>query len=457
MDNVVKLEEYVTVKRVENKLINLYKQKTCEVDELFFDLRECSHIRVEALVYMMAITTGRFLNKKQNLKTFFYYPDNKNERSFIYTFRFFETISQHTSKEIEEFVLELPLNFIQNDSTDGRKSELTKERVQHFEKKGFYPLISLKFNSLEEKKNTLKEEPKKWTEGQPIISVIQKNIPENIFIGNKISRNIIYESITNSIRHPNSKLLTVNCIKEINNNDFILTIWDNGESMIETLKKELDLGNSIKDFNNLEDDPHFCFCCEKENHKSGRKTITSFDFYFSHEVPDYNDTGYRKEDWFILLSCFFPGITRDPQGNDYKTGVMKDENSHSKDEISNTENQAERTSEKITIGRGLSYLLNTSVNILGAEIRIRTGKFFLNVKKATKDYSEMPRIFSSKYPDYHVIEFENLYPPSTITNLRDKKILQAVYKVKIDEIETLDDFYGNMITIQIPQTGSNHE
>jgi hypothetical protein len=428
----VKLTEYITVEDLEQELLNIYKKNDGLINQLEIDLLEATHIRVEALVYLFAFLLKRFQNSQT---TYLVYPQNWNARNFIKTFRLFEVIYESTGMRPIDYVKRLPENFSQTDYFEKNVLVSEKEKISYHEKKGYYPLTTLKFKTKDDKLFTLKEEPKKWTEGQPIISIIQKNLPKGVYVGDNISRNIVYESITNSIRHPRSDKLTVNCIKE--DNQYIFTIWDNGEGILNTLKKELQSGNSIKDTTELDTDPHFCFCMEKEKGKSGKPKVENFNFFFSDEIPEINGVlDYKKEDWFILLASFFPGITRDPKGDDYKNGVLKGEN----------DNKQENT---IALGRGLSYLLNTAVNIFGGEVRVRTGNYFVNIKKAVKKYGSMPKMFKSKYPAYEVIEYNAINEIESTSKI--EKVIQAVYRVKIEKKEYLPEFYGNMITVQIPQ------
>lgn len=428
----IELSGYITVGSLEKDLISLFQESEDSLEQIEINLRGATHLRVEALVYLFVLIVGRYESGKY---TYLVYPKDWNARNFIKTFRLFEVINECTGLEPIDYVKELPINFKQTDYFNDNKFASEDEKIQYHERKGYYPLTALKFKTLEEKLFTLKEEPKKWTEGQPIVSIIQKNIPAGVYVGDNISRNVIYESITNSIRHPQSDRLTVNCIKE--DNQYILTIWDNGDSILNTLKAELQKGNSIKDKNEFDTDPHFCFCMDKEKSKPGKRTADSFNFYFSNEVPEINGViDYKKEDWFILLASFFPGITRDPNGNDYKDGVLSTENDGTSDNV-------------IAVGRGLSYLLNTAVNIFGGEVRVRTGEYFVNIKKAVNQYSSMPKLFKKAYPNYEVIEYNAFEDSDDVSEI--EKVIQAVYRVKVEKYDTLPKFHGNMITVQIPQ------
>ena len=225
----------------------------------------------------------------------------------------------------------------------------------------------------------------------------------------------------------------ISCIRQENN--YTLVIWDNGEGIIDTLKKELLKGNPIK-AEDSEDDFHSCYCILKEK-KSGAPKAEYFDYYFSYEVPNLIESeqskNYRTQEWFILLSSLFPGITRDPKGIDYE-----------KSKILMQEKKPPLT------GRGLTYLINTAVRYLGGEVGIRTGNYFINIKKAEKDYKTLPDLFINHFKDdYFVIDYKSKYDQNGITP-RNKKIINSLFKAKIQKRSTVD-FLGNMITIHLPQ------
>lgn len=437
------------VDKVEEQIIS-HLQKFSADEPLLLDMSFIGFIRVEAMVYLLSFIASR---KSKNLETKIKYYCNESIRTFLHTSRFFEAIRDVANIDIYDLVVDLPEYFDKTylavDTFSRHRYEVTqegynrklteKERIDNLKDKGFYPLVSLPFANDTEKSFTLKEEPKNWTEGKPLVSIIQKNLPDKAVIGDKISKHIIYESITNSIRHPNSDKLVISCISPNNEkNYYTLVIWDNGESIIKTLKEELIKGNAIKTEDESSDDPHSCYCKVKEK-PSGRPKADNFDYYFSSEVPTLqnNQEGreYLKEEWFVLLASFFPGITRDPKGIDYN------------------ESKALGTEQKPALtGRGLTYLVNAAVRNFGGEVRVRTSNYFINIKKAEKDYKTLPDLFFKKFKDeYFVIDMKDKYDSEGITPT-DKIIINSLFKAKVQELPQKEgNFFGNMITIQIPQ------
>lgn len=416
-------------------------------EPLLLDLTGIQFIHIDALVYLISFITKRQID---GVKTKIRYYSNEGIRKILHNFRFFETIEDVANINIRDIAEDLPPHFEKTFlaldyfkkpkyevSDDGSSRVLTDvERLEHLQNIGFYPLTSLPFSNNSEKSYTLKEEPKKWTEGKPIVSIIQRNLPDKTIIGDKISKNIIYESITNSIRHPESHKLVISCIKQ--ENYYTLVIWDDGKSIIDTLLEELKKGNSIK-ADASDDDIHSCYCVRKGDKKPGIPKADDFQYFFSFDSPDLHEQSgnlkYKQENWFILLSSLFPGITRDPKGIDYQ-----------KNEIFNQEEKPSIT------GRGLTYLTNTAVRVLGGEVRIRTNNCFLNIKRADKDYKTLPDIFFKKFKDeYYIIDYKEKYDLNNITP-QNKKIINSLFRAKCIEFpKEHKSFYGNMITIQIPQ------
>jgi hypothetical protein len=427
---------------VEQTIIENLKQSS-KNDCLLLDFSNeklVQYIQLETLIYLVSFIAKR---KSENFETKIKYFSNEKIRNFLHVARFFEVIKDLTGMSISEIAVELPDWFntskYAKDIFDQEKISFSKEignniplndseRLEHYQNIGFYPLTSLPFKSEKEKSYTLKNEPNKWTESQSIVSVIQRNLPDKkVIIGDKISKHIIYESITNSVRHPESHNLVIASKKQ--NEYYTLIIWDDGKSIVDTLMNELKQGNCIKTIDSIED-IHSCYCIHKEEKKTGKPDVTDFDYYFSHEVPNVNEENYKKEEWFVLLSSLFPGITRDPKGEDFDKSILKEE---------------ERP---VLTGRGLTYLINTAVRIFGGEVRIRTGNYFLNIQQANKKYKTLPNLFFDKYKnDYYVMDYKDKYASEDISP-QEKIIIESVFKAKYEE---RGSFHGNMVTIHIPQ------
>lgn len=414
--------------------------------ELEIGINSIEFICIESLIFLVSLVSRRM---KDNLRTKIIFPSS-NLKSFIITSRLFETISSITGLHTTEFVTNLPSNYSWSiafadyfDKTSyeftstGERIKLSDEdKVQHLIDIGFYPLLPLPFSNSLEKKTTLKEEPKKWTDDKNIINLIQKHISGKINIGNNISKHIIYESITNAIRHPNSQDLVISCVKE-RDNCFKLIIWDSGDSIIDTLLYELESGNPIKTIEESLDDPQSCYC-RKKFKRPGPPKIEYFDYYFSHEVPTTKplrpEDEYKKEKWFILLSSLFPGITRDPDTRDYQdSGVLQDE------------------SKPILGGRGLTYLVNEVVRHLDGILKIRTGNQLLEITRAEKDNTTFPDLFIKKYgEEYFVLDWREKYHSQNMTPI-NKRILDSLFEITLTDFDgPYEDFYGNLFIIQIP-------
>ncbi len=121
----------------------------------------------------------------------------------------------------------------------------------------------------------------------------------------------------------------------------------------------------------------------------------------------------KTSDEEILLASFFPGVSRD------------------------LNRQIDLFNQNMP-GIGLSYLINTIVNILGGEIAVRTSYYFINIGEADKGDK-------IKYIDQH------------FSNVKDKPKQKDIfpnefyYAAKIKKLSNkMPKFLGNMITVRIP-------
>jgi hypothetical protein len=442
------LDGYVSVKKLQEKILEL-KENINNIQDLVIDLEDASNIRIESIVALLSIITWR-LKKENKIERSFTtkvkYPKDKQVKSFLSRIRFFEVIRDISGVDVLDYLLDPDEHFDKSQFGHdyyNNDQEFQNERIAKLTSSGFHPLVSLSFSSEMEQAITLKEVPPKWKEGNDLVSKIQNELPSQIRIGDKVSKHIIYESITNAIRHPGSNKLVVCCIKEGFGDDarYILVIWDNGDSIIKTLQTRLQGAESIKAISNLPEDIYSCFCKRKgDSLPKGRrpKDADDFDYFFSNEIPDLNESdimkSYKKEPWYILLSSFFLGVTRDPHGDDYSKTSLKEV-------------------EKPTFGgRGLTYLLNEAVRSFGGEVRIRTDCFFMNIKQGEKDYKDLPKRFVLRFKDkFYIRKFKSIYDSVEVLKPDKREIIDCLYRFNVEEYNSpVSEFYGNMLTIQFP-------
>lgn len=217
-----------------------------------------------------------------------------------------------------------------------------------------------------------------------------------------VSNRIIYECITNSQRHSEAGKLMVSFIV-MNDKNFHISFWDNGVSIIKTLKNVIGRKGLIRD---------------DEIFKNSKIDTIQASYYIKYKNNKFNETIINSDsdlneilcdDGIIFLSSFFPGISEDPKGlNNYR------ENMDFMDEDTPLKNP----------GMGLTILLNAAIDLLGGNVSVRAENYFLNIKKPDEKGINNIGLQTIKYSKF--------------------------YEVKIEKRGEDIPFKGNMLTIRLP-------
>jgi len=203
-----------------------------------------------------------------------------------------------------------------------------------------------------------------------------KEVLENVFkdadgnhLDDYVPNKVIFELITNALRHPNGTLLQTSSFfqsKEknthITSDHFKIAVWDNGKSMIEVLRDAyIDTKNITTSVPNEIRFPIFHLNLHEPNKKLNDDRLK----VDSRIVPNegfLSKIGYWNYDYYWLLSTFFPGVTSDPKG---KSITLRE------DTRAKYRNR----------GMGLYVLLHTVVNIFNGKIVVRTGRYNMVIKQ----------------------------------------------------------------------------
>ncbi len=346
----------------------------------------------------------------------------------LHTWRFFEVVEELTQKHISNFIYgefkkfgELTLEIegktyykdINNDYFDKYYSD---KGIQQLIKKGFFSLVCLPFKTEKEKRLALKSQRLQWRTDRLISDVLERNLLHKTELGNLLANTIIYECLTNAVRHPNSRDLVIGSFfdskkviedKKIQEFHFTIVIWENGMSIIDTLKKAIIDGENIRSHESLvraENSKLTSWFKLKRDYDS---TSQSNYFYYDF-IPDK-----KTPDDEILVASFFPGISRDPE----RKQSLSDKDNILQDEFE----------EAYGPGLGLTFLLDAVVNKLNGRLSVRTNEYFLNIKRGNKDVQK---------------EF---------SNIKNEKNVDSIYQAKLTKRNNNENsFVGNMITIRIP-------
>lgn len=367
-------------------------------------------------------------------------PNDNGIKIILYSWRFFEVLEETTSIPISEFAFQLEKDFTQDISvrlgTTINKTMKYYRNIDspdidnYFKKKysgqdsiyfltareKFFPLLTLNFSTDESKKQEFNKEKTRW-ENTTLINRILNNNLNNIVITSEISLDVISETIFNAISHSKaSKFFTGSFFSfsdEKSQKDdkfhFTINFWDNGISIIDTLKEPLRKGEKIK---SIESEKHFHSMTNNNNQIEF--LIKMNDIYVEDLFTTTSELPPNLDEEYILLAAFFPGVSRLPDRehdlfNQYPAGM------------------------------GLSYLANTVMDKLKGEISVRTKNYFLNIK-CLSSYEKDRYIRQFKTSQTEKVKRKDVFNDSSI-----------YYKAKFVKYEyRMPEFLGNMITVRIP-------
>ena len=222
--------------------------------------------------------------------------------------------------------------------------------------------------SLEENRNIVLQERKRWDREGKIKAVLDNVLKDKNgkSCEGYIPNRIIWECISNALRHPDgdliqtaSRFINKKNLRHYNTNHFTLVFWDNGQSMIDTLRDAYHDTSKIKALL----PPriiHPIFEVDTDEYSSIRVNTRI--------LPGEFKTFENEHDYYWFLATFFPGVTKDPE---QKT----------------REGYKNQNIEDVPMfkypGMGLYLLLKTVVDNFGGTINVRTSNYKLKITAST--------------------------------------------------------------------------
>jgi hypothetical protein len=429
-----KVSEHAYVGRVEKELHNFYLDREY-THPLIIDLNEVSYIQITTLLYLAQFIYKRDLS---NTKTYMKLPQSDEVKIFMFTWRFYEIIEELTGKNIFNFIEGNqkkfpPIKFTIEDKTfylninkDYFDKYYKEDQLKNLVKKGFFSFVCEPFKEEKQKYLALKKQRRNWSTEKLITDVLQKNLIENVQIGNLLSNTIIFECLTNAANHPESDHLVIGSFYDFTNEEkihkgdkekklyFTIVLWDDGDSIINTLSESINLGNQIRANDSYEvakkSGLKSWFRIAREDFHSDSKNESMFYDY----LPNKESTSDE-----VLLSSFLPGISRKPIN---KKDTSQNDSDENFDSSSGT-------------GLGLTLLLKAVIKDLDGSIHVRTDDYLLEITKARKGGG---------------IEYNDMFFYKNL-NETDKKDVDFYCKSKLRLYKNKSGpFKGNMITIKIP-------
>ena len=392
---ILNLPRSVVVGAVEENIQKLFSNSSMLYsDKILINLEECMFIEIASLAILFAFIRKRNLlgfTTKINL------PKTKDVRDFLRTWDFEKAFDFTTGARFRDSVEKENLKYFgENKRISDNKyyNEVNLDGVTRLLSNRFFSFKILLNDISISKAECIHYEVKRW-EQELILSTLEKYLSSK---GQFIASRIIYEGLTNAATHPNANFVLISShfdmdrsLKIKDKGFFTLIIWDDGLSMIETIKDALQQRLNIKN--------------EEINEKE-------YKIYEKYQSPESLTSNIIKSTIMpsiestedeILLSTTLPGITSDIKGEKHLSTNFAS--------ISNN----------FKPGIGLYILVKTVLEDYQGSISFRTKNYFMNIKPPLKT---IQRKYSARF-QIKILKYPDLMP----------------------------EFLGNLITIRLPIRG----
>jgi hypothetical protein len=356
-------------------------------DTLILDFSEARFIDVIALQGVIAEIEGR---NKLERRTEFVVPRKLSVRQFMRRWRFAQAVKEACGLPLSSLVPERDLEYFRGRAGEDAEPEgyaparytglKGESAVIELESRFFFSFLTRPLDV--EPLSQVTKERARWKD-RLVRSFIALHFDAD---GDYVPSRVVFEAMINAVRHPNSTLVqAVAKLDPARNSSDIwghltLQYWDNGASIVDTLRSPLQGGKPIRHPSDTEFDRDYLLFSTNWEEKRGRgRKFSSTQF----QLKTTSDEGD------FVVGSILPGITRDPTGG----GLVVDE------EVIRKDPRLARP------GMGLYLLVNTVVDVFSGTVAIRSGQVFLNIGRPRapeiRDYGPYHyRLRLRKIPDY---------------------------------------------------------
>lgn len=381
------------IAKVEEKYLEMFFESNRDPEYLLIDLKKCKYIEVPSLLWLLSTLQYRNLH---SYTTQINLPNNKIVRDFLRVWRFPEAVQDITGKSFFNFSTEESHKYfgeIKNfyDLTYG--GTILQNGMNRLLSDRFFSCTVFHTSKFISKEQDVLSESDRFNT-QLVTSVLSRQLKGPV---SYVASRIIFESIMNAIRHPSAKHFVIASLadglrgfKSKSKRKFTITIWDDGKSMIKTIRDALINKKEIRArCDQVLLNYSFQVIYEDSEGKKSEPEIINSSY-----TPILGDTDER-----IFFSTILPGITCDVEGTGHQVHpTLKNDQPFFS-----------------SPGMGLHILQNAVVDVFGGELAFRSDRYFMNIKKS---------------------------------GIREEKFQ---YKVKIKSFpSTCPKFLGNMLTIRLP-------
>lgn len=378
-------------------------------------MKKVEYIEIAALVNLIAYCEKR---KREGFYTYFQLPIEKKVLDFLKIWRFPEAYHAATGIKFSESVVIEDQQLLAAEQTSYFGLGDGLEKLQY--NPDWNPEMKYKRNFFEffwyksENSTSIRPEgeavdlPRKigrqWNEPL-IIEVLKKHLSTGSSAG-EIARVVVYEALSNTVRHPNASIVqVVSKFEEGQTESGVISgpkslricVWDDGDGIAETLITSLKNGNSIKSHSLptfLLDKIHVELNNFGRNKKDSKKRIVD-----QGEVPKLSSGEGR-----FLLASLFPGISRaaDKKSNIDHVVPFDYSDSEGREPELRSGIRALEDFFYHGPGMGLYALTRTVVDQFLGTIFIRSGSYSLHLRlnsfSKTREYARYDCKIT-KYPD----------------------------------------------------------
>lgn len=347
--------------RLETALIGGRRENADEA--LLVDLRGVTFIDPIALLVLFAVVVDR---NNSNRETTFRLPEAKRLRDFLRAWNFDEAIKRATGREFHSFVSREDHRYFGEGQDDYLKAK-AGSLEEFLASQRFFGLMTRSIGSVASQSKLVEREWSRWR-SPLILRVLDRYLRGS---SRDVARVVIYELLANAVQHPEANSVTVVSSvygktvsgKRPRREDrlFAVSVWDDGQGIVETLRAALDAG-SIRAAEATSAD-EFAMKADGWNPRHEK--------YLSDWTPDPGSL-----DAELLLASLFQGISQKPIRPDIQPISIPGE---------------DRDTSRI--GDGLHALYRSVIDDFGGSLAVRSGAHFMNVRSGDGGYRVKLREF----------------------------------------------------------------
>lgn len=350
------LPTQLTLDTFEETLHNVFQEMRTFPAELELDLSRVESFDIASLFAIIALIAGRTTT---GLETKLTYPESNAAIDFLKKWNLdgaLDSAKQKAGKQTK--------GLIQNWPTDQLlPSELMAIKAWSKEDGSIHDRLAIDENT-------------RWQQSPCVEKIFAEQLYGN---ASYIASRIVYEAMSNALLHPNANSIQTasRFVSRLEATSeylagFTIAFWDDGVSLIETLRRSLKASLQIRvTKQDLREFYADYFLIREDSNGSSAAECIRPDIQINENTPDD----------ILLMATTFPGITRDISRR------VKHPFSTEKDMILLD-----------SPGMGLYVLTNTVVDVFGGLVEIRTGAYKMAISKAKRNATKGPyKVHIRKY------------------------------------------------------------